>query len=198
MFNWDNTQNLVNLYQALLLGYLDEIRIYISIPEFQAPSKITPYSIDEFVYLGQIFDKFHSVANQLNNRKKGKRPFVIDDETDVQDLLHALMTPVFEDIRIDEPTPSYAGKFAKMDFTIKEKQIVIETKIASPSHLEDKISDELIPDIIRYKERKDYNILICFIYDPEFKLKKAPSLKNDLEKMSTPGLAVEVVIEPKR
>jgi hypothetical protein len=150
------------------------------------------------LYLRRIFDKFHKIAIQLKDRRKGKTSFIIEDETDVQDLLRALMIPIFEDIRDNEPTPSFAGQFSLIDFTIKEEKVAIETKIASDKHLEDKIGSELLADIARYRKNKDYNHLICFIYDPEFKLKKSNAIKSDLEKESTPNFRIEIIIEPKR
>jgi hypothetical protein len=193
-----DTSNLLVLYGNLLLSYMDEINIFVNTPEFQESTMEEQGSIDKIDYLESIFDKFHLVATQLKRRRKGKTPFLINDESDVQDLLKALMTPVFEDIRDNEPTPSYAGQYSLIDFTIKEKKVAIETKFASDTHLDDKIGNELLEDIPRYKKNQSYNLLICFIYDPEFKLKKASSLKSDLESESSSEFDIKVIIEPNR
>src|SRR5208337_2900846 len=193
----DATNGLI-LARQLLSSYLDEIIIFLDTPEFQESIKNPPDVIDKSNYLEQIFNKFHLIATRLQNRGKNKEPFLINDESDVQDLLRALITPLFDDIRIEEPTPSFGGNFSKMDFTIKGEKIVIETKIASSSHPGNKIVDELLTDIPRYKKSKDCRLLICFIYDPDFSLREPSAIKIDLEKQSTDKFGVEVVIEPKR
>jgi hypothetical protein len=187
-----------SLMWALLLGYLDEIKLNKENPEFQEPllPKISS-GTDENDFLDQIFDNFHSIALQLKTRKHNKPSFDISDEYDVQDLLQALMMPVYSDIRIDEPTPSFAGKFSKIDFALNGKHIAIEVKIASNTHIEDKISRELLEDIAHYGKNNDINLLICFIYDPNFDLKKRTQLTTDLEQLSTPKLQVRIVIRPK-
>jgi hypothetical protein len=193
-----DTYDIVRLWWALLLGYFDEIQLNLNNLEFQEPLllKISSQE-DENDFLDQVFDKFHSISLLLKDRKHNKDSFVISDEYDVQDLLQILLMPVYEDIRIDEPTASFAGKFSKIDFTLYGKHIAIEVKIASDTHLEDKISRELLEDIAHYGTNHDLNLLICFIYDPNYNLKKRPQLKTDLESMSTSKLKVKVVIRPR-
>jgi|WetSurMetagenome_2_1015567.scaffolds.fasta_scaffold355490_1 hypothetical protein len=187
--------NVLIMQNSLLRSYIDEINIFMATPAFQNIE--SNLDIDNIDYLERIFDKFHLIASRLKNRRKNKIPFQIINETDVQDLLLALMTPLFEDIRIDEPTSSFAGQYALIDFAIKDEKIAIETKIASDTHLEKDIGNELNNDIMRYKQDKKYSLLICFIYDPEIKLKNASVLK-DLEKESTKEFEIWVEISPIR
>ncbi|MEI7638054.1 MAG: hypothetical protein WCJ37_12165, partial [Syntrophus sp. (in: bacteria)] len=167
-------------------------------PEFQEPL-LPKFSLknNESDLLNRIFDKFHLIAIHLKDRKRNKPSFEISDEYDVQDLLQALMMPVYDDIRIDEPTASFAGKFSKIDFTLYGKHIAIEVKIASTTHLEDKISRELLEDLAHYGQNPDLNLLICFIYDPNYDLKKRIQLITDFEAKSTPQLKVKIIIRPK-
>ena len=72
--------------------------------------------------LERIFQKFHRVARQLRNRHNGRPTLDVNDEYDVQDLLHALLKMYFDDVRPEEWTPSYAGKSARMDFLLKTKK----------------------------------------------------------------------------
>ena len=44
----------------------------------------------------------------------------MEDEYDVQDLFHALLTIYFEDIRKEEWSPSYAGGASRMDFLLPD------------------------------------------------------------------------------
>jgi DNA-binding sugar fermentation-stimulating protein len=52
----------------------------------------------------------------------------IEDEYDVQDLFHALLKLYFDDIRPEEYTPSYGGSASRVDFLLKDEQIIIEIK----------------------------------------------------------------------
>ena len=52
----------------------------------------------------------------------------VQDEYDVQDLFHALLHIHFEDIRPEEWAPSFAGASSRMDFLLKQEQIIIEIK----------------------------------------------------------------------
>ena len=84
--------------------------------------------IDTEVILERIFMRFYKIARQLRNRHGNRQTLSIEDEYDVQDLLHALLHLYFDDIRPEEWTPSYAGKSARVDFLLKNEKTVIEVK----------------------------------------------------------------------
>lgn len=73
--------------------------------------------------LANLFEKFHSVARQLRKRYNERPTLDVDDEYDVQDLLHALLRLYFDDIRTEEWTPSSAGGSSRMDFLLKKEKI---------------------------------------------------------------------------
>ena len=52
----------------------------------------------------------------------------MEDEYDVQGLLHALLHLYFNDIRAEEWTPSYAAGSSRIDFLLKNERIIVETK----------------------------------------------------------------------
>lgn len=76
-----------------------------------------------------LFSKFHSVVRQIKTRHNKRPTLDVNDEYDVQDLLHALLTPYFDDIRREEYTPSTGGTSPRMDILLKREQIVIEAKM---------------------------------------------------------------------
>jgi hypothetical protein len=65
-----------------------------------------------------VCDRFHSIARQLAQRREDRTTLEIEDEYDVQDLLHALLRLYFDDIRPEEWTPSYGGASSRMDFLL--------------------------------------------------------------------------------
>jgi len=140
---------------------------------------------------------FHSVARQLKTRHGDRQTITIDDEYDVQDLLHALLRLFFDDIRKEEWTPSYAGGSARMDFLLKRESIVIETKMTRRGLGDKEIGEQLIVDIARYRAHPDCKRLICFVYDPNEFVRNPAGLEGDLSK-TYEKLEVEVLIFPKK
>ena len=146
------------------------------------------------IRIRRILSRFDLVVNQLKRRRKNKEPYVVEDEYDVQDLLHALLKVDFDDVRKEEWTPSYAGGASKIDFVLKNEGILVEVKKTSKNTGEKEIGEQLLVDIAKYKEYPNIRTLICFIYDPEKWIENPKGLKHDLEKKSTKELNVEVVI----
>ena len=59
-----------------------------------------------------------------------------------------------------------------------------------------KVGEELIIDIAHYRQRSECKALVCFVYDPEHRLKNPQVLENDLSKKDD-RLDVRVLIRPK-
>lgn len=72
-----------------------------------------------------------------------------------------------------------------------------EVKKTSASLKEEQIGKQLIVDVAKYQEYKGVNTLICFIYDPEQWIENPKGLENDLQKLSTKKLKVEVFVCPR-
>ena len=124
-----------NDYVKKLSGYIDNYHAY-------AGSSITVLeSVIEYIEKGflkikgdeifdsdselkRIFSRFHRIARQLRSRHDNRMTIEVNDEYDVQDLLHALLKLFFDDVRAEEWTPSYAGKSARMDFLLKKEQLI--------------------------------------------------------------------------
>ncbi len=143
----------------------------------------------------RICSRFHLVARQLRNRYSERETFKVEDEYDVQDLMHVLLMLDFEDIRVEEWTPSYAGGSAKMDFLLKREQIVIETKKTRQGLTGREVGQQLIVDIEKYKQHHDCKTLVCFVYDPDFRIPNPRGVETDLESSSR-DMTLKVLIRP--
>lgn len=117
--------------------------------------------------LNVIFSHFYKVARQLRCRYENRETLKIEDEYDVQDLLHALLLLYFDDVRAEEWTPSYAGKSSRMDFLLKNERVVIEVKKTRQGLADKELGDQLIIDVDRYKVHPDCKRLICFVIADE-------------------------------
>lgn len=174
-------------FEKNTIRLLRQLEIKLSIEQ-------TPINKSEFIV--KIINNFHVVASQLRNRYHKRNTLLIEDEYDVQDLLNGLMHLEFDDIRPEEYTPSYAGSSTRMDFLIKKEKIVIEVKKTREGLKDKEVGDQLILDVQHYKAHPDCKRLICFIYDPENRIKNPRGLEADLVTLSSDSLLVEVYIRP--
>ncbi|MHB1310161.1 MAG: PD-(D/E)XK nuclease domain-containing protein [Limisphaerales bacterium] len=143
----------------------------------------------------RICQRFHSVARQLRNRHEDRASLEVNDEYDVQDLLHALLRIHFSDIRPEEWAPSYAGTSSRMDFLLKDEKIVVEVKKTRKTLKEKDVVDQLIVDCARYREHPDCETLVCFVYDPDGWIGNAAAIKKDIEKIDS-KFQVRVFVYP--
>lgn len=159
------------------------------------------YSIEEVAinkteFIIKIINSFHTVVRQIQNRYNKRETLQINDEYDVQDLLHALLRIEFDDVRPEEYTPSYAGSSTRVDFLLKDEKVVIEVKKTRKGLSDKEVGDQLILDSQHYKVHPDCKHLICFVYDPENRIQNPRGLESDLSTLSTDNLFVEVYIRP--
>lgn len=152
-------------------------------------------ALNKDVQLTNLFNKFHSIVKQLGNRYNGRNTLDINDEYDVQDLLHSLLKLYFSDIRAEEWTPSYGGGSSRMDFLLKEEKIVIEVKKTRKGLSDKELGKQLIEDKEKYKVHPDCKKLICFTYDPDGRIVNPKGIQNDLNKQE-PEFEVEIIIKP--
>jgi hypothetical protein len=143
-----------------------------------------------------IIEKFHSVATQFRNRYDSRPTITINDEYDVQDLMNGLLRINFEDVRKEEYTPSYAGGSTRVDFLLKREKILIEVKKTRATLKDKDIGNQLIVDIAHYKSHPDCKQLICFVYDPDNFVANPRGLEDDLKRLSSEEMLVEVYIRP--
>lgn len=146
-------------------------------------------------HLERLIKRFGIVAKQLKHRHEDRETLIIEDEYDVQDLLHALLKIYFEDVRPEEYTPSYAGASSRMDFLLKKDEIVVEAKMASKTLRDKLIGEQLIIDIKKYQAHPNCKTLYCLIYDPNSFVKNPVAIENDLSGKHD-NLTVKVFVVP--
>jgi hypothetical protein len=156
----------------------------------------SPFQLDSITVIEKLCNRFHLVARQLRSRHASRDTLDVQDEYDVQDLLHALLKIHFDDVRAEEWTPSYAGKSARTDFLLKPEQVVVEVKKTRIGLGEKQIGEQLIIDIARYRAHPDCKKLISFVYDPEGRIGNPTSIESDLSDNSG-EFTVLVIVAPK-
>lgn len=143
-----------------------------------------------------LLKRFHKVAQAIRDRHNDRESIIIKDEYDVQDLLNGLLHIYFDDIRNEDFSPSHAGANSRLDFVLKKEKIIIEVKMTNESLTINKLGQDLLVDIGRYKEYPDCTDLVIFIYDKGDYIRNKTGLINDLQKQSTSKLKVTVIINP--
>jgi hypothetical protein len=162
----------------------------------EIPPDVEDKKNQPLVTLLRMLSRFHLVEKQLRKRHAGRSSFVLKDEYDVQDLLRAILTLDFDDIRPEEWVPSYAGSSSRVDFLLKNHRIILEVKKTRPGLTDSQIGEQLIVDIARYSSHPDCQTLVCFIYDPQRLIANPVGLRTDLQALSTQGPRVIVCICP--
>lgn len=178
---------------ALIEAIQHHLKLASSVDERNA---VAQPNIDARRALTLITNRFDLIAKQLRQRHDDRATLDVNDEYDLQDLLHGLLRLYFDDVRPEEWTPSYAGKSSRMDFLLKSEQVVIETKMGRRGLTHSNLGDELIVDIERYSRHPDCKELWCFVYDPEGHVRNPRGIENDLSRKAA-DLGIRVVIRPK-
>jgi hypothetical protein len=129
----------------------------------------------------------------LRNRQRQRPPFVIEDEYDLQDLLHGLLKLHFDDVRVEDFAPERAGGRSRIDFVLKNERLVIEAKMTRVGLAAKELGEELIIDMERYRSHPDCAALLAIVYDPDQRIVNVRTLEADLGG-TRDGLVVRVVV----
>jgi hypothetical protein len=173
------------------IGILESVKEDLETSEIQS-DKVVETPVDK---IRTICDRFHLVCRQIRDRHDSRPTIDVRDEYDVQDVFHVLLHLGFDDIRPEEWTPSYAGTSSRMDFLLKQEQIVVEIKKTRRGLGAKELGSQLIEDIARYKAHQDCSILVCFVYDPDGLINNPRGIENDLNRKGG-DFPVEVLIRP--
>ena len=152
--------------------------------------------LDPVIAVERICGHISLVIRQLRVRHDNRQTLDVEDEYDLQDILHALLHLFFDDVRPEEYTPSYAGKSTRMDFLLKEESVVIEAKMTKKGLGAKEVGEQLIVDIAHYKTHPNCKTLICLVYDPEHRIGNPRGIERDLSKKSD-GLDIKVFVVPR-
>ena len=150
---------------------------------------------DKLQLIINVLERFPAFCRQLKQRYNDRETIEVNDEYDVQDLVYALLTLHFDDVRPEEASPSCAGSSSRQDFLLKKEKIVIEVKKTRNSLRTGKIGEELIIDMARYRAHPDCDTLICFVYDPDGWVNNPKGLIADLEGGDTEGKTRVVIAQ---
>jgi len=192
--HWDGVIEIFDPKEAELIDLVTKLAAEVNRRELRV-SFNTSFS-GALQQILQLAETFHRAALSLRHRQHQRPDFEMQNEYDVQDLFGAMLLTRFQEVRREEYGPSYAGASTRSDFYLKDDSLVLEMKMIREGLNDKKLGEELINDIAHYKQR-NCKVVVCFVYDPEHKLKNPAVLEADLSK-PTDGMEVKVIIRPKR
>jgi hypothetical protein len=98
--------------------------------------------------------------------RKGKAPYKITDEYDVQDILHALLRAYLKYSVQEDPLPKVAGaKSSRADISIEELGILIEVKYVHGPEDQKRLFEEYSQDLVLYAQWPHLRTLVYLIYN---------------------------------
>jgi hypothetical protein len=145
--------------------------------------------------LRKLCTGFHSVARQLRQRHEDRPTLDVEDEHDVQDLVHALLRMEFGNIRTEHWVPGYAGGAERTTFLFAEERLALVIKRTKPGLGGREIKAQLDIDAQRYSGRPDCETLFCFVYDPEGRIANPREFEASLSQEGESG-SIAVQISP--
>jgi hypothetical protein len=166
-----------------------QLRTGLAAPDTDSARHISPATT-----VASILRRFDDAARALRGRQRGRPDFEVNDEYDVQDLVHAFLRLHFEDVRPEEWSPSYLGASTRIDFLLKREGVVVETKMARDGLTARKLGEELAIDAVRYRAHPDAGALVCFVHDPDNRIGNPRGIEDDLVALSDDDLQIVAVI----
>jgi hypothetical protein len=159
-------------------------------------SNPTPPEADHLPIAKNICQRFHFVARQLRLRGEYRSSVSVEDESDVQDLLHALLRVQFDDIGTDEWTPEYTNGASRTTFLLNHDRLAVVAKKTRAGLTMTDLKDQVRTDIERYRARGRCTSLLCFIYDPDGRIGNPRGIESELTSTSE-QFSVDIVVAPK-
>ncbi|WP_447979559.1 PD-(D/E)XK nuclease domain-containing protein [Candidatus Nitrospira bockiana] len=151
---------------------------------------------DTLALLRKICERFHRIARRLRQRRDERPTLDVEDERDVTDVLHALLSVEVDEIQVEEWSPPYAEGSSRADLCLKDDGIVVLAKKTRPGLSAKALTQQVSVDFERYKDHPDCKTLFCFIYDPEGRIGNPKVLEAELT-LSFNDRHLEVLISPK-
>jgi hypothetical protein len=150
---------------------------------FSGKTEIVPEA--DVALVERICRRIANAARIVSNRqRKDKEPYVIEDEYDVQDLLHAVLRAYLKYSVQEDPLQKVAGtRSGRADISIENLSVLIEVKYAYGPDDQKRIFDDFSQDLVLYAAWQPLKTLLFVIYnssdlrDPE-SLEKLSGIKE--------------------
>lgn len=114
----------------------------------------------------QLCERLPLAARVLEIRRAGKPPYQIQDEYDVQDLLHAVIRAYIKNSITEEPLGKVGGaRSSRADIAVEELGVIIEVKFVRSPKDQARIVDEFAQDLLLYSAWQPLKTFVYFVYN---------------------------------
>jgi hypothetical protein len=134
-----------------------------------------PAAPEPLATLEALLRRLPRVIRHLRVRHGNRPPFQVVDESDLEDLLRALLPLHFDDVRPQCRTPRYS-RVTRTDFLLAPEQLAVAAKFVSPEVGEPQLIEQFQEDAVHYRAQRNCSTLVGFLYDPEGLLRTLPWL----------------------
>lgn len=159
---------------------------------------------NRFEVIDKILDtlpKFHLSANFLEkHRRKNHRPFIINDEYDVQDLLFSYLLMTFDRVDVEDHGRKIAGVSTRSDIFLRDLKLIIETKCFKAGDTWSTMKQNIDSKIQTYLQNENYDFMIIFIYNPDLALKNTSMIESELstsQSINGKEFRIVTIVDPK-
>lgn len=118
----------------------------------------------------------------------------VQNEYHVQNLLYAILAPLFADLNDEETIPPVGQKNPRLDLTIPSIGTIVEVKFLRPGVSMQKVIDEIATDVGLYKTDPRWTSLIPFIWDESARTEDHAKLVSGLCQMD---MVIGAIVVPR-
>lgn len=116
----------------------------------------------------RVCERIGRTANLLKNRiRKGKKPFMVEDEYDIQDILQATLRAFIKHSVQENPLPKLAGTASRADITIEDLGLLIEIKYVRGPNEQKNLVDDFAKDILLYSKWEHLKVFFYLVYNSD-------------------------------
>jgi hypothetical protein len=190
---------------ALRLAALDWVKR--SVPVI-APNRVTVSQVSELLrHVPFALRRWTWEAKPRTSRREAKaRKWHIDHEYHVQNLLWAILAPIFPDLKDEDYSQGVGQMHPRMDLCIPSLQLIIEVKFMRATMSPQEVIEEIAADASLYRaSNSNHKNIIAFVWDDagrseqhEFMIQGLKQLPGvfDAIVISRPSMMVEDVLAP--
>jgi ParB/RepB/Spo0J family partition protein len=147
----------------------------------QVDSKVVLIKREKVIIEGGVFDLIFSNLREaiIEFEKRTSRKF--NNEKELQDFIYSILRCLFISTEFEDPTKKICGTSNRLDFVLRDHNIIIEIKYVRDQVHAKKVSDELAADYLRYLSSEYGNKIINYIYDPGKYITNQDSFRKEIK-----------------
>jgi hypothetical protein len=114
----------------------------------------------------RVCERINLSANLLGNRpRKGKSPYTVEDEYDVQDLVHAVIRAFVKNSVQENTISKLGGRSSRADITVEDLGLLIEVKYVRSPNDQSSLVEQLSQDLLLYTKWEPLKTIFFIVFN---------------------------------